>query len=190
MAKKGFSIEGGMIFDFPSHSAHNSHYSHIKYGPGLISNFGYNLFDWGGVEVGVMYTSHGYELGVQNGVVLERTANKTTFFLKARGVPFKREKIELVATAGIGFFDISGARLIQDVEFEEDFSGLGFTGNLEFRYNFSTGLGAGFVVGTNIVNYSRYELLGLRTNFGGKLPGGDSIYWGITLYHHIGIPQI
>jgi hypothetical protein len=163
----------------------------MKGGFGYTANFGYDFTAQAGLELGVMQTSHKYEPGVQAEVVLEDNAEKTTFFLKARAIPVKREKIELVAAAGIGFFDITGKKLDQfSNEANVDFSGLGFTGNVDFRYYITSGLAVSIYMGANLVNYSRYELFGFRTNYGRKMPSGDSFNWGLTLYHHIGIPQL
>jgi hypothetical protein len=191
LAEKGFSIEGGLIYDHPAINSHDRPYDHMKGGLGFLGNVGYDIFERGGLEIGAMHSSHDYELGVINGVVLERTASKTTFFLKARGIPIKRAKFEAVIAAGIGYFDISGQRLDATNEpYDEYFSGWGFTGDLVFRYYVTGGLAACLYLGSNFVNYGRYEIYGYKADFGRRLPGGDSINWGLTLYHHIGIPEI
>jgi hypothetical protein len=191
MAEKGFSIEGGLIYDRPSINSHDRPYNHMKGGIGFIGNVGYDFFERGGLEIGAMHSTHDYELGIKNGVVLEETAPKTTFFMKARGTPFKRGKFEAVIAAGIGYFDISGRRLdIAGEPYDEYFSGFGFTGDLDLRYHITGGLAACLYLGSNFVNYSHYEIFGYKANFGERLPGGDSINWGLTLYHHIGIPQL
>ena len=190
MAQKGFFIEGGMIYDRPANNPHDRPYAKMKGGLGYTGDLGYDFFDRAGLEFGVMHTAHNYELGVHDEAVLEETADKSTFFLKARAIPFRHGQFEIVAAAGIGFFDISGRRLYAGEPFDEDFSGLGFTGNLDFRYHITGGLAVSLYLGSNLVDYSRYELSGYKANFGQGLPGGDSINWGLILYHHIGIPQI
>jgi hypothetical protein len=188
-ARKGFTIEGGLIYDHPA--SHSRPYTNMKGGFGFTGNLGFDFLDWAGFELGVIHSSHKYELGVHSGAVLEESADKTTFFLKARAIPFRRGKFEFIAAAGVGFFDLAGKRLdIAGDQFDEDFSGLGFTGNFDFRYNITDGLAASLYLGSNFINYSRYEILGYKADFGRKLPSGNSINWGLTLYHYIGIPQI
>jgi hypothetical protein len=196
LAQKGFSIEGGLLYDLPA-GPHNRPYPQMKGGVGFTANFGYDFFERAGILMGVLHSSHVYQLGIRNGVILEQSADRTTFFLKARALPLKRDKFEIVVAAGIGFFDITGSRVLQPNEvsdeffgFEDDFSGLGFIGNFDFRYYITKGLAVSIYLGGDVVNYSRYELLGIRTNYGRKLPGGDSFNWGLTLYHHIGVPNL
>jgi RNase P/RNase MRP subunit p29 len=191
LAKKGFSIEGGLIFDRPARTSHDRPYANMKGGLGFIGNVGYDLFERGGLEIGAMHSSHHYELGIRSGVVLEETATKTAFFVKARAIPLQKGKFEIATAAGIGYFDISGKRLDSiGNALDEYFSGIGFTGNIDTRYHITDALAASFYLGLNLVNYSRYEIFGYKADFGRPLPGGDSINWGLTLYHHIGIPQL
>jgi hypothetical protein len=189
-AEKGFSIEGGMIYDHPANSSGNRPYNAMKGGFGFTGNIGYDMFERVGLELGVTHTTHAFEIGVQNGVVLEDNAEKTTFFLKARYTALKREKFEIVPAAGIGFFDITGLQLHQQITVNNDFSGLGVTGSIDFRYYITPGLAASFYLGGNIVNYTRFEIDGFKSSFGRSMPGGSSFNWGLMLYHHIGIPQI
>lgn len=188
-AERGFTIEGGLIYDRPSGSS-NKPFIGMESGLGYTANIGFDIFERGGLELGVLRTSHAYELDVVGGAVREDDAVKTTFYLKARGVPYKYEKFELVAGVGVGFFDIAGKRIIQENDVDENFSGFGVLTNLNFRYHVTGGLALSFYLGANFVNYDRYELFGFKTDYGRKLPGGDSINWGLTLFHRIGIPQI
>lgn len=188
-ADKGFSIEAGLLFDRPA-SGTNKPYPEMTSGFGYMGNIGYDFFERGGLELGVLHTTHDYVLDVIGGAVEEESAVKTTIFLKARGIPYQRDKFEIIVAAGLGFFDLSGKKLIQGNSTDEDLSGLGFTGNLDFRYNITTGLAVSLYLGGNLVNYNRYELLGIKTAYPGKLPGGDSFNWGLTVFHRIGIPQL
>ncbi len=191
LARPGFSIEGGLIYDRPASGTHNRPYTNMKGGIGYTVNLGYDIWNWGGLELGAMHTNHDFDLGTRaGGAIIEENAGKTAFFLKARGIPFRYKKLETVIAAGAGFFDISGKRLAGENEVDDDFSGLGFTGNLDFRYNVSDGLAISLYLGANFVNYSRYEIFGYKANYIGRMPGGDSINWGLTVYHHIGIPQL
>lgn len=188
-AEKGFTIEGGLIYDQPGSGVRNRPYPAMKGGLGYIANFGYNFVNQAGLVFGVMHSTHNYELGVRANAVIEDNADKTTFFLKARVSPLKREKFEIVTSAGIGFFDIAGKQIIQEQEADNDFSGLGFTGNFDFRYYITNGLAVSIYLGANFVDYGRYEIFGYKTDYGKKMPGGNSINWGLTLFHQIGIPQ-
>ena len=111
IAQKGFSIEGGLIYDRPTGSGAKP-FTAIKSGLGYMGNIGYDFVDRAGLELGVLHSSHDYELAVINNAVSEESADKTTIFLKARGIPYRREKYDLVIAAGIGYFDISGKKLI------------------------------------------------------------------------------
>jgi hypothetical protein len=191
IARTGFSIEGGLLYDRPASGAHDRPYANMKSGIGFTINLGYDIWDRVGLELGAMHTAHEYELGIRaGGAIIEENADKTTFFLKARAIPFRYKKFETVIAAGAGFFDISGKRLRGGSEVDEDFSGPGFTGNLDFRYNVSEGLAISLYLGANFVNYKRYEIFGYKSNFEGGMPGGDSINWGLTIYHSIGMPQL
>jgi hypothetical protein len=96
----------------------------------------------------------------------------------------------LIMAAGIGYFDISGQKIIQGIQSDIDFSGVGLVTDFKFRYHINDGLAISFYIGANVVNYNRYEVFGSKTDYGGKLPGGNSINWGVTIFHRIGIPQI
>jgi hypothetical protein len=189
LAEKGFSIEAGLLFDRPS-GAQSKPYTGMSSGFGYMGNIGYDFFERGGLELGVMHTTHDYDINEISGAVTQESADKTTIFLKARGIPYQHEKFEIIVAAGLGFFDLSGMKIIQDNSTDEDYSGLGFTGNLDFRYNITEGLAVSLYLGGNLVNYNRYELLGIKTTYPGKLPGGDSFNWGLTIFHRIGIPQL
>jgi hypothetical protein len=189
-AEKGFTIEGGLLYDQPGGGGHNRPFPAMKGGFGYTANFGYNFTNQEGFELGVMHTMHNYELGVRTNAAIEDNADKTTFFLKARVSPLKRGNFEIVTAAGIGFFDIAGKQIIQEQDTDNDFSGLGFTGNFDFRYYITSGLAVSIYLGANFVDYNRYEIFGYKKDYGMKMPGGNSINWGLTLFHHIGIPQL
>jgi hypothetical protein len=188
-AQRGFTIEAGLIYDHPS-GLHNKPYPAMKSGLGYTGILGYDFIDRAGLDLGVMKTSHNYELSVIHGAVTEDNADKTTIFLKAHGIPFRHDKFDLVIAAGIGYFDISGQKMILGNPSDIDFSGVGLVTDLKFRYNISDGLALSFYIGANFVNYNRYEIFGYKADYGGKLPGGNSLNWGFTVFHRIGIPQI
>jgi len=159
-------------------------------GFGYIANFAYDFFERGGLEFGVMHTTHDYELEVVNNAVIRASADKTTIFLKARAYPLIKGKSEIIISLGTGLFDISGPRIIGNSELSDDFSGIGITAGLDYRYNITSGLALSAYLGLNLVNYDRYEILGYKTDYPDKMPDGNSLCWGITIFHRIGIPQL
>ena len=194
-AQKGFSIEAGLLHDQPTNDSHDRPYHNMHGGFGYIGNFGYDFFERLGLEIGVMHTGHDYDLATIGNEIRGATADKTTFFVKVRGVAFKLKKLELVTAWGAGYFDLSGQHYyeVSGVTFvaDESFSGWGLTGNVNLRYNFSPGLAVGFYAGVNSVNYHKYTITAYPPiPFSGRLPGGDSINLGITVFHRIGIPQL
>ena len=185
---RGFSIEGGLIFqDTPVGNAKNEPYQEMSSGFGYTANIAYDFTDWVGLELGVSHSNHNYLYDISGGAVFEETAEKNAFFLRGRGVPIRLQKFELVAAVGPAFFDITGYRSLDGAE--EDFSGIGMNFVLNGRYNISEGLAASLFFGASFVTYSRYELFGYRTTYPDELPAGNSIFWGLTLFHRIGIPR-
>jgi hypothetical protein len=188
LAEKGFSIEGGLMYDRPIAKADRRPYTNLQGGLGYTANLGYDFFDRGGVELGVMYSTHAYDFDVVGSAIKEDDASKTTIFFKLRGILYKGERFEIITAAGVGFFDITGKRIIQENIVDEDFSGPGFTGNIDFRYYASPGLAITFYFGANLVDYNRYELFNSKSTYPGKMPSGNSLNWGLTFFHRIGIP--
>lgn len=190
VAEKGFSIEGGLVIqDHPTGEARNKPYRGLNAGLGYTAIFGYDFTEKLGVELGVAHTGHDYRYAVIGGAVIEETADRNAFFLRARLFPVKIKKFELLAAVGPAFFDISGTRENQGEGFSEDFSGVGFGAILGGRYYMTDGLAVTIFVSGNSVKYTRYELLGYRYTYPGGLPRGDSIAWGLTLFHRIGAPH-
>jgi hypothetical protein len=124
--------------------------------------------------------------------IIDEQAEKTTFMIKARGIFWRKGNVELVAGAGAGFFDISGIfwPAPESSRVEVDFSGWGFTSDFDLRYHITGGLAIALQFGANLVNYNRYSESGYRTSFPGRFPGGNSLMWGLTFFHRIGIPEI
>lgn len=188
-AEKGFSIEGGLIYDRPIDDKSDRAFSDLRPGFGYTGNLGYDFFDKFGLEIGVMHTRHDYDLAVTGGGIIEEVAGRTIFFLKARVMPLRISKSEFVLAAGPGFFDISGLRQVQGSDADAGFSGWGMVSNANYRYHINDGLALGFFLGINLVKYNRFELIGFETPYNGPLPKGNSISWGFTIFHRIGIPQ-
>lgn len=187
--ENGFSIRGGLLYDKPLDEV----YEKMEPGIGYVGSIGYDIVDRLGLEIGVMHSTHDYRLAVEAGSVLEEEAEKNTIFFKVRGIPWKIEKAEIVLAVGPALFDISGLRRFEQnrtVDIEEDFSGWGVVTNLDFRYHATRGLAVTFYLSGNFVNYDSYTQLRREAVFPGKLPGGDSISWGITIFHRIGNPRL
>ena len=189
MAEKGFSIEGGLIYDRPIDDDDERAFSHLRPGFGYVANLGYDLFDNLGFELGVMHSRHDYDFSSSGGGILEEVAGRTAFFLKLRGIPLRISNSELVLAAGPAYFDISGKMLVQDNDASAGFSGWGFVSNAGYRYHLNEGLAVGLFLGINLVRYDGFDLLGYNTGYQGALPKGNSICWGLTIFHRIGIPQ-
>lgn len=187
--QNGFSIRGGLLYDRPLDEL----YEEMESGIGYVGSIGYDIIDRLGVEMGVLHSTHDYWLAVEAGSVLEEEAEKNTIFFKVRGIPWKIEKAEIVLAAGPALFDISGLRRIESIQtydIEEGFSGWGVVTNFDFRYHVSGGLAVTFYLSGNFVNYDKYTQLRRETVFPGKLPGGDSVSWGVTIFHRIGNPRL
>ena len=185
----GFSIRGGLLYDRPLQKV----YQDMESGIGYVGSIGYDIIDRLGVEIGVMHSRHDYRFAVEGNSILEEEAEKNTIFFKVRGIPWKIAKAEVVLAAGPALFDISGLRRdeqIQAFDIEEDFSGWGVITSLDLRYHISEGLAITFYLSGNFVNYDKYTEFRRMANYPGKLPGGDSVSWGITIFHRIGNPKL
>jgi hypothetical protein len=189
IAEKGFSIEGGLLYDRPIDGEQEPAFSHLRPGFGYAANLGYDFFDKLGLELGVMHSRHDYDFSSSGGGILEEVAGRTIFFLKLRGIPLRISKSELVLAAGPALFDISGKMLVQGNDASAGFSGWGFLSSAGCRYYLNEGLAVALFFGINLVQYDRFDLLGFNTGYQGALPKGNSIYWGLTIFHRIGIPQ-
>ncbi len=189
MAQRGFSIEGGLIYDRPVDAENKRAFSDMRPGFGYTGNLGFDFYEKLGLELGVIHSRHDYDLSTNGGGVIEDVAGRTAFFLKIRGTPLRISKSELVLAAGPGFFDINGLRELQSGDAEVSFSGWGLVSSASYRYHINEGLAVAFSLGFNHVKYNRFDLLGYRTDYGGQLPRGSSLIWGLAIFHRIGVPQ-
>lgn len=186
----GFSIRGGLIHDTPGQDT----YREMKSGIGYVGSLGFDIRDRIGLEIGVLHSTHDYIFTIEGNAVREKSAEKNTVFFKARGIPLKLDKAELVAAFGPAFFDISGPELFDNqsggliYELETGFSGWGFVTSLDMRYFVSKGLALTFYISGNFVRYNKYTINSLNTGYDGRLPRGDSFTWGLTIFHRIGMP--
>jgi len=185
-AQKGLSIEGGIIYDRPVGDMNSRPFDDMRPGFGYTANIGFDFFERGGLELGVIRSTHSFDLYTIGGATAEETADKTSFFLRLRGSPLKREKFAVIVAAGPGYFDISGETVIQGNIVAEGYSGWGITTSSRFRYSVTPGLAISIYFGVNLVNYSRYDLLGYNTDYPGDLPNGNSLTWGLTFFHCVG----
>jgi hypothetical protein len=187
--QNGFSIRGGLLYDNPIDKV----YEDMESGIGYIGSIGYDIIDRLGLELGVMHSTHDFRLAIEVNSIVEEEAEKNTVFFKIRGIPWKIEKAEIVLGVGPAMFDISGIRRFEQIgpyDIEEDFSGWGVVTCFDFRYNVSGGLAVTFYISGNFVNYDKYTQLRREAAFPGKFPGGDSISWGVTVFHRIGNPRL
>jgi hypothetical protein len=188
-AEKGFSIEGGLLYDNPLGDSQKA-YQDMEGGFGYVANIGYDFFERGGLEIGVAHSSHNYTLEIDDNAVREADASKTMVFLKVRAYLMQRGNSEIIAGLGGGLADISGTLIEQDSDLSNGFSGPGLIASFEYRYKISPGLALSAYLGLNLIDYSRYEVAGYKTDYPGDLPGGNSLCWGITVFHRIGVPQL
>lgn len=188
-SRSGFSIRGGLLYDRPVDKI----FSEMEPGIGYIGSFGYDFIDRIGLEIGVSHSTHDYYFALEGNAILEEEAEKNTFFLKARAVPWKIKKAELVIAAGPALFDISGLRRSPGdpmIDVEEDFSGWGIVAGLDFRYHVSPGLALTFYLSGNFVNYDKYSQFEREVpNPGNLTRGGDAVSWAVTVFHRIGKPK-
>lgn len=189
-AQSGFSIRGGLLYDRPVDKI----YSEMEPGIGYVGSLGYDFIDRLGLEIGVMHSTHDYDFAIEANAVLEEEAEKNAIFFKVRAIPWKIDKAELVIAAGPALFDISGLRRFENgttIDVEEGFSGWGLAANFDFRYHVTPGLAVTFFLAGNFVNYDEYSQFRREVSYPGYLPaGGDSISWGVTIFHRIGNPKL
>jgi len=185
-AQTGFSIEGGLIYDRSLDSESDRAFRNLRPGIGYTANLGYDFYEQFGIEMGVMRSRHDYDLYSGGAGVLEEVASSSAFFIRLRGIPIKFSKSEIVISVGPGYFDITGQEYIEGGGIETGYAGWGVVSSTNYRYHISPGLAISACLGTNLVKYTRYDILGYKTAFQGELPRGNSIYWGLTLFHRIG----
>ena len=189
-AQKGFSIRGGLLHDSPSTEV----FREMDSGVGYIGSFGFDFFDRAGLELGVLHSTHDYIFNIEAGAVREKEAEKTTLFIKARAIPYRIGKAEIVLGIGPALFDINGFRLYtigtSTFEFEDGFSGWGVVTSIDLRYFVSDGLALTFYLSGNFVKYSEFTINTADTPYSGDFPRGDSVCWGLTVFHRIGMPKL
>jgi hypothetical protein len=186
--QSGLSIRGGLLFDRPVDKI----YSEMKPGIGYMGSIGFDFTDRLGLEIGVLHSTHDYDFAVEGNSLLEEEAEKNTIFFKARAIPWRIEKAEIVISAGPALFDISGLRRSENgpiLDVDEDFSGWGIVAGLDFRYHVSPGLAVTFYLSGNFVNYDKYSQFRREAPYPRNRPrGGDSLSWAVTIFHRIGKP--
>lgn len=190
-AQPGFSIQAGLLYDKPRQEA----FQKMEAGIGYVGNFGFDFYERAGIELGVMHSTHSYIFMIEQGAVRERDAESNTIFFKARAIPLRIGKTDVVFAAGPAFFDISGPRRIVDsssgniYEMEAGYSGWGGVANLDLRFSVTKGLALTLYLSANYVRYNKYSINSLDTGYPGGLPRGDSLSWGLTVFHRIGMPK-
>jgi len=186
----GFSIRGGLLQDAPRQKT----YPDMKTGIGYIGSFGFDFYSWFGLEIGVLHSRHDYTFAEQNNAYLQNEAEKNAFYIKARFVPYRYKSFEVSLSGGPAHFDISGFQPIvlnnYVYSLDEGFSGWGGNVGTDLRFYASEGLAITFYFGVNFVRYHKYSINSADAVYSGTFPRGDSICWGLTIFHRIGIPKI
>ena len=179
-----------MLHDSPSTDV----FPEMESGIGYIGSFGFDFIDRLGLEIGVLHSTHDYIFDIVAGAIRVKEADKTTFFIKARGIPYRLGVAEIVLGIGPALFDITGDKLYREnnitYEFENGLSGWGVVSSLDLRYFVSEGLSLTFYLSGNFVKYSKFSVNSIDASYGGDLPRGDSVSWGLTVFHRIGMPKI
>lgn len=186
-AQPGFSIQGGLLHDTPAQDT----YERMEAGIGYVGNFGFDLYERLGLEIGVLHSTHDYLFVIEANAIREKDAEKNTIFFKVRAIPYKIGKAEFVLAAGPALFDISGVRRFENrYDLEDGFSGWGAVLSFDMRYFVSQGLALTFYLSGNFVKYDQYTVNSIDFAYPGDLPGGDSVSWGLTVFHRIGMPKL
>ncbi len=164
-------------------------------GIGYIGSIGFDFFEGAGLELGVLHSTHDYIFNIVAGAIREREAEKNTLFFKVRVIPYRFGKADILLAAGPALFDIAGGRLytidLGTFEFEDGYSGWGFVTSVDLRYFVSDGLSLTFYISGNFVQYGKYTVNSADAVFPDDLPrSGDSVSWGLTIFHRIGMPKL
>lgn len=163
----------------------------MESGIGYIGSFGFDFYEKAGVELGILHSTHDFIFDIEAGAVREREAERNTVFLKVRAIPYRLGKADLVLGFGPALFGITGMRLFDAkpgiYEFEEGYSGWGVVTSVDLRYFVSEGLSLTFYLSGNFVKYGKYTINTVDAIYPGDLPRGDSVCWGLTVFHRIGM---
>ncbi len=168
-------------------------FRNMESGVGYIGSIGYDFFDRAGLEIGVLHSTHTYDIGTLGNAIYQDQAEKNNVFLRVQAIAFKYRRFELAAGAGIGFYDITGNILLPgdssiNDAFSEGFSGWGYMLNIDFRYYITEDLAVTFYMSGNFVGYSIPNLARDSQSFSSGKPGGNSISPGITFFYRVGFP--
>lgn len=163
----------------------------MESGIGYIGSFGFDFYEKAGVELGILHSTHDFIFDIEAGAVREREAERNTVFLKVRAIPYRLGRADLVLGFGPALFGITGMRLFDAkpgiYEFEEGYSGWGVVTSVDLRYFVSEGLSLTFYLSGNFVKYGKYTINTVDAIYPGDLPRGDSVCWGLTVFHRIGM---
>ncbi len=183
-AEKGLSIRGGFLRDTPRQEV----FDDMEAGVGYIASMGYEVFERFGADLGVMHSTHEYRLGLRGRAVMNDKAEKTAIFVRGRYLPLKTEQYEIELGAGPAFYSISGNVEPEDfgIPGEMGFNGWGYTAGLDLKHFATKNLAVTFYISANIVKYSKQTFNTINIAEPSRLPRGDSISWGLTLFYRIG----
>ena len=186
VAQQGFSIGGGLLYDVPQSEI----FDEIEPGFGFIGGLGYDFHDRYGAELGVFHTSHTFRLSTEGSAIREDKSEQNAIFIKGRAIPYRKDKIEVVASAGPAFYSIYANQRSESyiTEYEEEFSGIGIITGLDLRYYATDNLAVSLYFIGNFVKYTKKTQNSLTVENPGGLPRGDSIGWGLSIFYRIGKP--
>lgn len=183
IAEKGLSIRGGFLRDSPQQEV----FDDMEAGVGYIASLGYEVFEKVGVDLGVMHSTHEFRLGLRGNAIVNEKAEKTAIFVRGRFLPLKTERYEIELGAGPAFYSITGNTEAPEFLFpgEEGFSGWGYTAGLDLKHFATENLAITFYISANIVKYNDQTFNSGPVKPPTRLPRGDSISWGLTLFYRI-----
>jgi hypothetical protein len=183
-AQKGLTIRGGFLHDSPGTEV----FEDMKPGVGYIGSLGYDIFNKLGGDLGVMHSTHEFRAGLVGYSVLSDKAEKTAIFIRARYSPLVTEKYQIQLGAGPAFYSIAGDVAIPGIglPYEEGFSGWGYTAGVDLMHFATENLAITFYLSANIVKFNKQTFNSSTLREPTRLPRGDSISWGLTLFYKIG----
>ncbi len=160
----------------------------MEAGIGYVAGIGYEFIEKVGFDLGVMHSTHEYRLGMRGQAIMKDKADKTAIFIRGRFLPMKTKQYEIELGAGPAYYSIAGNVEAEDdgISGEMGFYGWGYTAALELKHFASKNLAVTFYISTNIVKYGKQTFNTLTVAEPTRLPRGNSISWGLTLFYRIG----
>lgn len=172
------------MHDTPKHEV----FDDIESGVGYIGSIGYDIFERFGADLGVMHSTHEFRSGLRGNAVINDEADKTAIFIRLRVLPLKTTQNEIQIGAGPAFYSTSGRIVIPEYNLpgEEGFNGWGYTVGLDLKHFATENLAVTLYLSANIVKYNKQTFNTIELISPSRLPRGDSISWGLTIFYRIG----